>query len=115
MDISYTYKTRNGTISKTLSVDAAIARVGLLDSREANTRKYAPTDSGDTRFAYNAEAVAIRAAAPRRGGRTIEMDDEEQIYLNPHCSNCGWVFPTTNQYCPACGFPRGLEENENED
>jgi len=39
-----------------------------------------------------------------------EDDNEEMIYINPHCRYCGWVFPTTEEFCPMCGAPRFIEE-----
>ncbi len=36
----------------------------------------------------------------------------DPVYLNPHCSNCSWVFPTTDQYCPVCGFPRWVDKED---
>lgn len=50
------------TFTRTLSRDGAIARLASLDWAEDETRRYAPTDTGTTRFNYNAEADAIRAA-----------------------------------------------------
>jgi hypothetical protein len=41
---------------------SAAARLVELDAIEAETRKCAPTDSGDVRFNYRAEATAIRTA-----------------------------------------------------
>jgi hypothetical protein len=41
---------------------AARERLAVLDADESRTMQLAPTDSGDVRFAYNAEAKAIRAA-----------------------------------------------------
>ena len=42
------------------TTEEAAYRLIWLDSQESKTRKYAPTDSGDVRFNYCAEADAIR-------------------------------------------------------
>jgi len=61
--MNITYKTRRGiTINMQYSKNHAIERLAFLDQQEAITREYAPTDSGDTRFNYCAEAAALRAS-----------------------------------------------------
>lgn len=57
------FTTRQGR-ETTINVtkERAIDRLAYLDKVEADTQKYAPTDSGDTRFNYCAEAEAIRSA-----------------------------------------------------
>ncbi len=60
------WKSRNGHINHAkLTATEAAARLAHLDELEANTKRCAPTDSGDTRFNYCAEADAIRAAFPQ--------------------------------------------------
>lgn len=44
------------------TVEAAKHRLAILDSLEADTQRWAPTDSGDSRFCMLEEAKAIRAA-----------------------------------------------------
>lgn len=52
--------------------ESAAERLAELDRIEAETRESMPTDSGDVRFNYNAEADAIRAAI---GGQDPEPVD----------------------------------------
>jgi hypothetical protein len=56
------WKNRQGKVFHAkYTPEEAAARLSALDHLEANTRLYAPTDSGDTRFVQCAEADAIRA------------------------------------------------------
>lgn len=56
------YNTRQGRRIQVAftSRTSAEARLAFLDADEERTKKVAPTDSGDTRRDYQAEALAIR-------------------------------------------------------
>lgn len=54
--------TRGATVTLRMSRPAAELRLARLDEAEAETIRSQPTDSGDTRSNYLAEAAAIRAA-----------------------------------------------------
>ena len=60
--IKIAFTTRRGQqVIRTFADRAAmIGRLEVLNAIEADTRAIAPTDTGDTRFALNAEADAIR-------------------------------------------------------
>tara|TARA_R110002167_G_scaffold12922_2_gene54762 strand:- start:992 stop:1207 length:216 start_codon:yes stop_codon:yes gene_type:complete len=66
------YKTRQGTVnSKIMTPEDALLRLAELESLEADTMRYAPTNSGNVRYNYNQEYNAIN-----KGLRLIEMDGE---------------------------------------
>jgi hypothetical protein len=61
--IDVAYETRQGKrITATHSIAAAQDRLQWLLMDEQRTRRAAPTDCGDTRFNYTAEARALNAA-----------------------------------------------------
>lgn len=61
MNIKFTL--RNGSIREiTYTENEGTTRLAYLEEQESLTRKLAPTDSGDTRFNYCAEAQALRDA-----------------------------------------------------
>ncbi len=61
--ISYTWTDRRGNkYNAKHSLATAAQRLSYLDADELKTQRVAPTDSGDVRFSYNAEAAAIRSA-----------------------------------------------------
>jgi hypothetical protein len=61
MTLEITYKDRTGNGYKYEDTPEGLERrLKHLEKLEADTKKYAPTDSGNTRFLYNAEAEAIR-------------------------------------------------------
>jgi hypothetical protein len=66
MPIDIRYTDRSGRTYRAHCHDEATAvqRLAYLDEAERQTRKYAPTDTGATRFSYNEEAAAIRRAFP---------------------------------------------------
>jgi len=47
--------------------EAALERLAFLNTQEAETRRVAPTDSGDVRFNYTAERRAIERHPAYRG------------------------------------------------
>ena len=66
------YKTRQGTVnSKIMTPEDALLRLAELESLEADTMRYAPTNSGNVRYNYNQEYNAINKEL-----RLIEMDGE---------------------------------------
>ena len=63
MSLLVEYTDRRGKVHRYKAMpDELRQTLAYLDSVEAETQRSAPTDSGDTRFSYNAEARAIRAA-----------------------------------------------------
>ena len=68
MSIKVEWATRSGQklTCRFDSAEQAVQRLAILDALEANTQKYAPTDSGASRFSYIEEAKAIRAALSSR-------------------------------------------------
>lgn len=36
-----------------------------------------------------------------------DRDDLDlEIFINPHCRHCGWIYPTESVICPMCGQTR---------
>jgi hypothetical protein len=60
--IQYTDRLGRTHVAECKDVKSALERLANIDAIEAETRKCAPSDSGDVRFNYLAEAKAIRAA-----------------------------------------------------
>lgn len=66
MSLSISFRDRRGqTYNKTFDhVRDAYERLATLHSIECNCEKYAPTDSGDTRFIDTMEREALMLALP---------------------------------------------------
>ena len=61
MKLEIIYKDRSGNGYKYEDTPEGLERrLKHLEKKEADTKKYTPTDSGNTRFLYNAEEQAIR-------------------------------------------------------
>ena len=61
--ISIKYKTRRGeTVTTKYTLEQAIARLQYLEEDEEDTKRFAPTDSGDVRFENCAECMALKAS-----------------------------------------------------
>lgn len=69
-----TYRTRLGqTVEKWFSTDQMEERLKYLEEDERKTRELAPTDSGDVRYNYCAEADSIRETLRRlKSGGFVE-------------------------------------------
>lgn len=35
-----------------------------------------------------------------------DLDLDLEIFINPHCRHCGWIYPTESVICPMCGQTR---------